>query len=75
MPSPTTFPTILNPERISKIRPGFLAYRNTKDAIQTLTIAMMPRNMARKEYLAILSDGLTAAKMNITRQAMKKILM
>jgi len=51
-----------------------LTYSNTKEAIQTLTIAMAPRNMARKEYLAILSDGTTAVKMDRTRQAMKKPL-
>ena len=59
--------------RMHRQHPGIsLTYRITKDAIQMPTIATMPRNMARKEYLAILSDGMTATKMNRARQAMAK---
>lgn len=52
-----------------------LNYRNTEDAIQIVTITTALTNMARKEYLAIFSDGMTATTMNRIRQAMKKPLM
>ncbi len=38
-------------------------------------IATAPKNIARKEYLAILSDGMTANTMNTIRHAMKNPLM
>jgi hypothetical protein len=63
------------PWAFEKTAQSCFIYDNTKDAIQTLTIATAPRNMAKKEYLAIFSDGLTATTMNMIRQAMKKPLM